>query len=805
MHTLLQDLRYGIRMLAKSPGFTVVAVLTLALGIGANTAIFSVVNSVLLRPLPFKNSERLVWAWGKFNLSGQAAVSPPDFLEYRKQSRSFSHFGAYFVLDTSPSNLTTGEGTEQVRSTMVTADFLETLGVEPMLGRTIQEADEQATDPQVIVLSYGLWQGRFGGDPGVVGRTFQLGGSSVKVIGVMPAGFAYPPHAELWFPAPLLNTGMQVRQAHFLRPLGLLKPGVALAQAQSELDAIAGRLAQQFPDTNKRWSLSLEPMQDVIVGPVRPALLILLGAVAFVLLIACANVANLLLARNAARRKEMAIRAALGAGRARVVRQLLTESVLLAAAGGGLAVLLAMWGVGFLRSLGAGNLPRMEEVRISGAVLAFTALLSLSTGVIFGLVPALHAARENLQETLKEGGRTSAGGSRQGLRSALVVSELAISLILLVGAGLLLNSLWRVFHVNPGFDPHGVLSTQVVLSPAAYKDDQRSIEFFRQVAGKIQALPGVRAVGAVSELPLSQQYNDTFFTIVEHPPKNPEDKNDADIRVATPGYFEVMQIPLLRGRLLSDQDGPHAPRVVLVNEPFLREYFSGEEAVGKHLSIFGGEQGYNEFEIVGVVGGVRHFALRTPPRPEMYVPYAQAVSSQMNLVVRSAGDPTQLSSAVRDAVASVDKGEAIATPQAMEEIVATSTAGDRFNALLLGLFAVVALVLAAAGIYGVVSYSVSQRTREIGLRMALGAQPRDVLRLVVGHGMRLALAGVAIGVAGSFLLARLLASQLFGVTSNDPATFAAVSALLAGVALAACWIPARRATRVDPMIALRYE
>jgi putative ABC transport system permease protein len=420
-------------------------------------------------------------------------------------------------------------------------------------------------------------------------------------------------------------------------------------------------------------------------------------------------------------------------------------------------------------------------------------------------VPALHAAKENLQETLKEGGRTSAGGSRQGLRSALVVSELAISLILLVGAGLLLNSLWRVFHVNPGFDPHGVLSTQVVLSPAAYKDDQRSIEFFRQVTGKIHALPGVRAVGAVSELPLSQQYNDTFFTIVEHPPKNPDDKNDADIRVATPGYFEVMQIPLLRGRLLSDQDGPHAPRVVLVNEPFLREYFPGEEAVGKHLSIFGGEQGYNEFEIVGVVGGVRHFALRTPPRPEMYVPYAQAVSSQMNLVVRSAGDPAQLSAAVRDAVASVDKGEAIATPQTMDEIVAISTAGDRFNALLLGLFAMVALVLAAAGIYGVVSYSVSQRTREIGLRVALGAQPRDVLRLVVGRGMRLALAGVAIGIAGSFLLARLLASQLFGVTASDPATFATVSALLAGVALAACWIPARRATKVDPMTALRYE
>jgi putative ABC transport system permease protein len=344
-----------------------------------------------------------------------------------------------------------------------------------------------------------------------------------------------------------------------------------------------------------------------------------------------------------------------------------------------------------------------------------------------------------------------------------------------------------------------------VLSPAAYKDDQRSIEFFRQLTGKVQALPGVRAVGVVSELPLSQQYNDTFFTIVEHPPKNPNEKNDADIRVATPGYFDVMQIPLLRGRPLSDQDSPYTPRVVLINEPFLREYFPGEEAVGKHLSIFGGEQGYNEFEIVGVVGGVRHFALRTPPRPEMYVPYAQAVSSQMNLVVRSAGDPAQLSSAVRDAVASVDKGEAIATPQTMEEIVAISTAGDRFNALLLGLFAVVALVLAAAGIYGVVSYSVSQRTREIGLRMALGAQPRDVLRLVVGHGMRLALAGVGIGVAGSFLLARLLASQLFDVTSNDPATFAAVSALLAGVALAACWIPARRAMHVDPMIALRYE
>jgi putative ABC transport system permease protein len=801
MKTTLQDIRYAFRVLAKSPGFAAIAVLTLALGIGANTAIFSVVNAVLLRPLPFKNPSRLVWAWGNCPLCDHGAVSPADFLDYRAQNKSFEHFGAMAGGD-SLFNLTGNDKPIQIEGSMVTADFFDALGIQPRFGRVFDAADEKTTDPQVVILSHHLWQERFAGDPNIMGKTISLDGKPRTVVGVLATDVPVLTTADLFFPAPFQNHGMQSRRSHFLRPVGLLKSGVTMAQAQAELDTIAARLAKDYAGSNMGWSLKLEPLQSALIGNVRPAFMVLMGAVALVLLIACANIASLLLARNTARRREIAIRIALGAGRSRLVRQLLTESLVLAITGGAAGIFLANASVGLLKQLGPQSLPRLDEVNVSGVVLAFTFLATIFTGLLFGLGPALKASRRDLTQSLKEGGSSGDSRSKHRAHNALVVAEVALSVVVLIASGLLLNSFSRLMRVHIGFDPANVLTTEISLVSPRYDDQQRRESFYHELQERIQSTPGATSAGFISELPLSGEADDTFFTIAEHPPADLNDNDDADIRIIGGDYFGTMRIPLLAGRVFERQDQLEPRKVVIVNEPFVKKFFPNENPIGKHLKMFEGKNEFVAREIVGVVGGNKHFALQESLRSEMFTPGS---FMRMNVVVRSAGDPAMLVSAVRQAVRGIDPDEATSAFRTMEDVVSSSAASDRLNTLLLGAFGSIALLLTAAGIFGVLSYLVNQRTREIGLRMALGAQPKDVLRVVAGHGLRLALIGLCIGVAGALLVTRWMSSVLFDVKPTDPLTFVVVAVVLAGVAFLASYVPARRAMRVDPMVALRYE
>jgi putative ABC transport system permease protein len=801
MSSLLQDLKFALRTLAKSPAFTFVAILTLALGIGANTAIFSVVNAVLLRPLPFKNPSRLVWSWGNCPLCGHGAVAPGDFLDYRAQNHSFDHYGAMAVGD-SLFNLTGNDKPIQIRGSMITSGFFEALGIQPRYGRVFNESDEKTSDPESVILSHHLWQDRFGGDPQVIGKSISLDGKSRTVVGVLASDIPVLTESDLWFPAPFENKGMQSRRSHFLRPIGLLKPGVTISQAQSELDAIAARLAAEYPVSNNGWSVKLDPLQNVLVGDVRPALMVLIGAVALVLLIACANIASLLFARNTARQREIAIRTALGAGRARLLRQLLTESLVLALAGGAAGIFLANAGVELLKRLGPQSLPRLDEVNVSGAVLAFTFVTTILTGILFGLGPALKASRRDLRQSLKEGGSSGDSRSKHRAQNALVVAEVALSVVVLIASGLLLNSFWRLMHVRLGFDPANVLTTEVSLVTPRYDDAQRRESFFHDLQDRLQSSPGVKSAGFISELPLSGEANDTFFTITEHPPANPNDNADADFRNIDGDYFGAMRIPLLAGRTFERQDSTESRKVVIVNEPFVKKFFPNEDPIGKHLKMFEGQSGFVVREIIGIVGGNKHLALQESMRPEMFQPNS---FSRMNISVRSEGDPAMLRTVVRQAIHAIDPDEATSTFRTMDDVITLSAAGDRFNTLLLGAFAAIALLLTAAGIFGVLSYLVTQRTREIGLRMALGAQPSDVLRVIVGYGLRLVLAGLCIGVAGALVVTRWMSSVLFDVKPTDPLTFTAVAVMLAAVAFLASYVPARRAMRVDPMVALRYE
>ena len=807
LDTLLQDLRFGARVLARHKGFTAVAVLTLALGIGANTAIFSVVNAVLLRPLPYENSHELVQIWGTQPQLDTAPMSPANFLDWREQNRVFERVAAYTGQNF---NLSGVDEPERIRATRVSADLFELLRVRPKLGRAFLAEEDQYGGHRVVILSHALWQRRFGANPEILGKTLTLNDQSYVVVGVMPPDFSFPrTTTEMWTPIAFSPGERGTRNTNYISVLARLKPGVTLEQARSEMEALARRQQEQYPEANTGIGVKLISYKEQVVGNTRPILLLLLGAVGFVLLIACANVANLLLARAAGRRKEMAVRSALGAGRRRVIRQLLTESVLLALVGGGLGLLLALWGINLLVALQPANIPRLAELRIDRGVLLFASALSLLTGIAFGIAPALQATRLDLNDALKEGGKgTGEGGSRQRLRSILIVSEIALSLVLLIGAGLTIKSFWRLIQVDPGFNPEHTLTMVVTLPTTRYADAGRQVAFFQQAVERVSNLPGVDAAGVTTDIPLFGG-NSTGFNVEGDPPYAPGQRPLVEYRSVSPGYFRAMGIPLLRGRTFTEQDRGDAPGVVIINETLARRYFPGADPLGKRLG-FSGPTDWRE--IVGVARDTRNYGLDEEVKPEAYMPYTQSAPgylagsiSGMILVARTASDPQGMSAAVKREVQGLDSNLPVYNIKTMEQHLAESTAQRRFNMLLLTVFAGVAVLLAVFGLYGVMSYMVSQRTREIGLRMALGAQARDILGMAVRQGLVLIIIGIGVGLAGALALTRVMSGLLYGVGATDPATFAAIVLLLAFVSLVACYIPARRATRIDPLTALKYE
>ena len=820
METLFQDLRYAFRMLLKGPGFTAVAVLALALGIGANSAIFSVVNGVVLRALPYKDPESLMMVWSRRPLlqalavagSQEFPVSAADFTDWRDQNQVFEQIAAFH---SQPFNITGAGEPESLGGVRASANLFSLLGIEAKLGRTFLAEEDQPGAGHVVIISHGLWERRFGSDPNMIGQKLALNDEPYTVVGVMPPGFQFPRKGEMpagyQFPrqadlyTPLAWTPNQIgnRGRNFVAVIARLKPGVTVAQASADMDAIAERLKQQYPQFNANKEVFIVPLHQQVVGKVRTALLVLLGAVGFVLLIACANVANLLLARAASRQKEIAIRTALGASRSRVIRQLLTESMLLSLTGGTLGLLLSMWGVDLLMAISPANLPRVDTISVDVRVFAFTLAVSLLTGIIFGLVPAIQASKPDVNEALKEGGRASSVGHNR-FRSVLVVSEVALSLVLLIGAGLMIRSFVHLLNSSPGLKPENVLTLDVGLPRTKYTGPQQAA-FFQQVIERLKSLPGVQSAGAVYPLPLSGAEEGMGFGIEGRAALAPGEVYNAGPRWVSPDYFNVMGIPLLRGRELTERDGSDSPRVVVINEAMAARYFPDEEPIGKRVAFDQVNDKPNWREIVGVVGDVKHSALDSDPKPEMYFPFTQFPIFFMTFVVRTPGDPLNLVAAARSEVLAVKNDQPISNVHTMEELLSNSVAQRRFNMLLLSIFAGVALLLAAVGSYGVMSYSVAQRTHELGVRMALGAQTSHVLALVVKQGMTLALAGVGIGLAAAFGLTRILASLLYGVSATDPLTFSVIALLLASVALLACYLPARRATKVDPMIALRYE
>ncbi|MBX3277593.1 MAG: ABC transporter permease [Acidobacteria bacterium] len=813
MQTLWQDLRYGARTFFKNPGFTLVAVLTLALGIGANTAIFSVINAVLLRPLPFTEPDRLVTVWS-LNLEDGDSMSAtwPDFADWRAQNQSFDKLAAFSSRDLT----LTGYGeAARVRGAMTSSDLFPMLGVSPIIGRTFN-ADEERAGALAAILGHGLWQRRFNSDPGIVGQPITINGESFTVVGVMPASFEFPiqsERAELWISAGIDAGGagalQNQRGNHYIEVMGRLKPDATLAGAQAEMQSITERLAQQYPGTNTDFRARVVPYFERIIGDVDKALMILLGAVCCVLLIACANVANLLLARAATRGREMAVRAALGADRLRVVRQLLTESLLLALVGGLCGLLLAWWGTELLIASVPRGLPRASEAALDSTVLGFTLLVSMFTGLLFGLAPALHSSRTDLTTTLKDGGRNAGDGRSVGrMRSALIIAEVAVSFVLLVAAGLLINSFVRLSRVDPAFDPERILSFRINLPRTRYAQPEQVEGFYEQLLARVGALPGVTSASASSVLPLSGANSALGFAIEGAPaePARPY-PNSSNFRIVRPGYFQTMGIRLVAGRDFDARDQNRSTPVVIINESLARRYFPGENPLGKRINPSFGldERGVLWREIIGVVKDVRHASLREESGAECYVAHTQAPANSIAIVARSAVDPKTLIAAVRSEVRTLDQDLPVYQVRTLEEMISASVAQPRFQTLLLGIFAAAALLLTAIGLYGVMAYSITQRTHEIGIRLALGAARGDVLRLVVGQGMKLAGAGLILGCAAGFGAAQFITSMLFGVSAYDPITFGGIAVLLACVAFAACYVPARRAMNVDPMIALRYE
>jgi putative ABC transport system permease protein len=809
MQRIIQDLRYALRMLLKHPGFTLITLLTLALGIGANTAIFSVINAVLLKPLPFKEPDRIIRVWATDRLRGEfrRPTSYPNFVDWRAQNQVFEYTTAY-----SPAGaILTGNGSpEYLDGIVATGELLPLLGVPPVLGRYFSEEEAQAGDAPVVVISYNLWQRSFAADPNMVNRSVILDGKSRTVVGVMPPLFKFPLDSEKTDFISLLDPKTEENQgrgSNYLGIVGRLKPGVTIAQAQSEMDAIAGALESQYADENTGRGIRLVRMHEDLIRKVQRALLVLFGSVGCVLLIACANVANLLLARVTGRQKEIAVRSALGASRWRIVRQLLTESLLLSGLGGLLGLLLAKWGLDALVALIPSSVPRAAEISIDWAVLGVTFGLSLLTGIIFGLMPALQVSKPDLTTALKEEGRGSAGSlHRNRIRALLVVSELALSFVLLVGAGLFLRSFLHLRDVSPGFDADRVLTMEIALPDTKYHTLEEQARFFQQLFQRLNATPGIEAAGAIDPLPFGGSSSGSSFKIEEHPPLPPAERLKAGVRCISPDYFRALGIRLVKGRLLTEQDNQEAPKAMLINETLARRYFPDEDPIGKHASAGTAFVAGKTYEIVGIVSDTKHKTLDLEAEPEFFVTYLQAPQPYLTLALRTTtADPESMTASVRSQVQQLDSEQPIYNVKPMKELLADSIATQRFNTMLLMIFALLAMVLASIGIYGVMSYAVTQRTKEIGIRMALGAQVTDVMRMIIRQGITMVSIGIALGLAVAFALTRVLDNLLYEVSATDTATFLLVATVLTLVALVACVVPARRAAKVDPLVALHYE
>jgi putative ABC transport system permease protein len=800
---MLQDLRFGLRAFFRSPGFTSMAVAALAIGIGANTAIFSVINTLLLQRLPFHDADRLAMVWER-NIPRDRktnVVAPANFIHWREMNRVFEDLAA--VSMTYNTTLTGGGEPEELATQSVSAEVFPIMGVKPVIGRTFSP-DENRPNVRVALISDRLWRRRFGADPTVLDRPAQLQGNPYSIVGILPPDFSFlDKSVDVWLPIGF-TAESRIPRGRSIQVIGRLKPGVGFDQAQQDMVRVAGDLTNMFPSFNAGWSATVLPLREQLTGSVRPALFVLAGAVAFVLLIACANVANLLLARATARQRELAVRSALGAGRARLVRQLLVESLALSVAGGVCGLLLAWWAIGFLRTVVAARLPiqRLEIVAIDGWVLAFTLVASLLSGVVFGIIPALTGTRISLSDSLKEGGRTGSGARGNRTRSAFVIAEVALALVLLVGAGLLVRSFMHLLNVHPGFDPAQTVTMRISLPSSRYSNEGRA-QFFSRFFQDVDALPGVQASGAVSFLPMTGLGSATSMEIVGQPKPPAGQEPVTDVRVMSHDYLKAMGIPLLKGRLFNEADAADAKDRIVISDTMARRHWPNEDPIGKRVRINWDDR---EDEIIGVVGDIKHYGLdSTSVRAMIYWPYPRNPYGTMTIAIRTAGDARQIVNPVTTLVRRLDPNLAVAGVKTMEEVVSSSVAERRLTMLLLTIFAGAALLLAAVGIYGVIAYSVTQRTQEIGIRMALGARPGDVLRMVVRQGLVLVLIGIAAGGAGAFLLSRLMEGLLFEVKPADPVTFTAVSTVLAGVALLASYLPGLRATRVDPVIALRAE
>ena len=814
LETTARDIRYAVRTLVRRPGFTVVAVVALALGIGATTAIFSVVNGVLLRPLPYREPDRLVVILHE----GRNPVAPANYLDWKRQSSLFSSFGAAEYW----SGTMTGEVPERVQGLKVSSDVLAMTGVSPLMGRSFRAEDDVPAGDRPVILSWGFWQRRFAGSRDVLGKSLLVDGSSYTVVGVMPRGFDFPMFwatgVQMWTPL-TLGDRTSSRRSQSLRLFARLRPGASVAAAQSQMSAIAANLEKAFPGTNP--AVMVAPLDTMVVGDVRTALLVLLGAVAFVLLIACANVAHMLLARASARHREMSVRLALGASRARLLRQLLTESIVLSLVGGALGIVLATAGLRTLVALAGSSLPRAETIGLDPAVLVFTTVVSLVTGVAFGLLPAVRVSRSEMAEALRDGARGSTeGAGRSRTRSILVASEIALALVLLAGAGLAMRSFAALRAVDPGFDPRGVLSAIVSVYGTAEAPPGRREAFYASALERVRQLPGVESASLVNHLPIAGDVWGLQFLIEGRPRPEPAQVPRATFRVVYPGYFATMRLPILRGRDVAETDRVGAPRVVIVNDFFAKRYWPNEDAIGKRVSFNPTVDTAPWFTVIGVVKNDVRSDWTAPPEEEVFLPYSQERDylessgghvGYMTLVIRASCPPAKacnaasLTPALRDAVGSVNRSVPVTDIQTLDDVIAGANAGPRFTLVLLATFALVALVLAAVGIYGVISYAVSRRTHEIGVRVALGASPATVVRLVIAQGMRVVAVGVVIGLAGSLVASRLMTKLVYGVSVTDPLTYGAVAALLAAVALVASYLPARRATRIDPLVAMRAD